>query len=221
VTDPVSGDRTATQRAVLTATLELIDEGGEPAVRVAEVARRAGVTTGAIYSNFESREGLIAAAHIAHMEREVRDDMVTRIAADDRTSGHAEADVEWRAQAMEIFGQPGRVRRRRWAEAALMAHRNDELAEAMIPIAREALEHVVEQIKHAQEMGWVRKDLDPQAMAVFRLGTTLGVGIMAGVYTPFDPDFTDKLIAAWPAIATAFDIQDEDRTGRGDADPAI
>jgi AcrR family transcriptional regulator len=221
VSAPVSDDRSATQRAVLGAALELLEEGGEPAVRVAEVARRAGVTTGAIYSNFESREGLIAAAHIAHMEREVRDDMVTRIAADDRTAGHPDADADWREQALEIFGQPGRVRRRRWAEAALVAHRNEELAEAMIPIAREALEHVVDQIKHAQDMGWIRKDLDPQAMAVFRLGATLGVSILAGVYTPFDPDFTDKLIAAWPAIATAFDLPDEDRPGRGDADPAI
>jgi hypothetical protein len=102
-----------------------------------------------------------------------------------------------------------------------MAHRNDDLAEAMIPIAREAIEHIADQIRHGQEKGWVREDLDPQAMAVFRLGATLGVSIMAGVYTPFDPDFTDKLIAAWPAIATAFDIQDDDRLGHSDADPAI
>jgi AcrR family transcriptional regulator len=221
VTDQVSGDRSATQRAVLAATLELIDEGGEPAVRVAEVARRAGVTTGAIYSNFDSREGLIAAAHVAHMERELRDDMVSRVAADDRTYGHPDADPEWRAHAFEIFSQPGRVRRRRWAEAALMAHRNEELAEAMIPIAREALEHVVEQIRHAQEMGWQRKDLDAEAMAVFSVGATLGVSILAGAYTPSDPEFTDKLIAAWPAIATAFVVDDSDRPGHGDADPAI
>jgi hypothetical protein len=68
-------------------------------------------------------------------------------------------------------------------------------------------------------MGWIRKDLDPQAMAVFRLGATLGVSILAGVYTPFDPDFTEKLIAAWPAIATAFDVEASDRPEESDADP--
>lgn len=221
MTDQVSGDRSATQRAVLAATLELLGEGGEPAVRVAEVARRAGVTTGAIYSNFDSREGLIAAAHVAHMEQELRGFMGMRGRADNRTLGHAEMDPEWLAAAFEILGKDGRVQRRRWAEAALMAHRNDELAEAMMPLATEALEHAVAEIKRAQEMGWQRDDLDARAMAVFIIGSTLGVALLAGVYTPFDPDFTDKLVAAWPAIATAFVVEDEDRPGHGDADPAI
>jgi AcrR family transcriptional regulator len=197
-----------------------MEQGGEPNVRVAEVARRAGVTTGAIYSNFESREGLIAAAHMVLMERALRSHMLIRLLADDRTTGHVDQDFAWREEAVEILGKEGRVRRRRWAEAALTAHRNEALEAAMVPIAREALEHVVAEIRHGQEMGWQRADLDPRAMAVFTVGATLGVAIMAGVYTNEDPDFTDKLLAAWPAIANAFLIDDDKRVGRGDADPA-
>jgi len=54
----------ATRRALLDATLSLLAERGESGIRVTEVARRAGTTTGAIYSHFRDRAELLAAAGV-------------------------------------------------------------------------------------------------------------------------------------------------------------
>ena len=60
-------DPAATKAAILAATLEYLDEVGESGIRVAAVASRAGVTTGAIYGHFNSREGLLAAAQLEYL----------------------------------------------------------------------------------------------------------------------------------------------------------
>jgi AcrR family transcriptional regulator len=49
------------RRALLEASLELIEENGLEALSLREVARRAGVSPGAPYHHFESREALLAA----------------------------------------------------------------------------------------------------------------------------------------------------------------
>ncbi len=58
----VGGKRERTREALITATLELIDEKGLAGASLEAIARRAGMTRGAIYSNFESRAELILAA---------------------------------------------------------------------------------------------------------------------------------------------------------------
>ena len=54
-----SPKRERTRAALIRATLELIDERGLAGVTLDEVAERAGVTKGAIYSNYRSKAGLL------------------------------------------------------------------------------------------------------------------------------------------------------------------
>lgn len=197
-------DRTSTQRAILAATLELMAEGGEPNVRVAEVARRAGVTTGAIYSNFESREGLIAAAHITYMQKVVEELTERRHNATSTGTPDPRFDPQWTEVRRNFFDKESRVEQRRWVEAALMAHRTEAVGTPLLEIAREALDLMAREVAEQQERGWVRSDLDPRAIAVLILGASMGAAVVAGVYTPEDPDFGDKLAAAWPDFTTAF-----------------
>ena len=51
--------RQRTRAALVEATLRIIDEGGIAAVTLGEVARRAGMTKGAIYSNFRGKGELL------------------------------------------------------------------------------------------------------------------------------------------------------------------
>ncbi len=52
----------STRRRLLDAASEVFLEKGYEGTRVAEIARRAGLTTGAIYGNFESKADLLTAA---------------------------------------------------------------------------------------------------------------------------------------------------------------
>jgi AcrR family transcriptional regulator len=52
-----------TRERILAEAIKVIDEHGEPSVRVAKVAKAAGVTQGMVTYHFETRERLIAEAH--------------------------------------------------------------------------------------------------------------------------------------------------------------
>jgi AcrR family transcriptional regulator len=60
VGDPVPND--STRQRLLDAATEVFLEKGYDGTRVAEIARRAGLTTGAIYGNFGSKADLLTAA---------------------------------------------------------------------------------------------------------------------------------------------------------------
>ena len=59
---PMSEKRARTRARLIEKTLELMAEGGLHGVSLDAVARRAGVTKGAIYDNFESKDAMIVAA---------------------------------------------------------------------------------------------------------------------------------------------------------------
>ena len=56
---PASRKRQRTRAALIEATLAIVDERGFAAVSLGEVAARAGVTTGSIYSNFRGKGELL------------------------------------------------------------------------------------------------------------------------------------------------------------------
>ena len=62
----------STRQRLLDAATEVFLEKGFEGTRVAEVARRAGLTTGAIYGNFESKADLLTAALAAGCETQHR-----------------------------------------------------------------------------------------------------------------------------------------------------
>lgn len=59
----------ATRRALLDSGTALFAERGYPAVSVGEIAARAGVTTGALYHQFTSKEGLFRAIYAELVQR--------------------------------------------------------------------------------------------------------------------------------------------------------
>ena len=57
----------ATREAILSAATHMMNEVGPGGLRVAEVARAAGMTTGAIYAHFVDRQDLISAVRAAQV----------------------------------------------------------------------------------------------------------------------------------------------------------
>lgn len=68
---PPTGRRALTREKLLQATLAAMQEGGLHGVSVDGVAKRAGVTKGAVYDNFESKDAMIVAALASLPEEQV------------------------------------------------------------------------------------------------------------------------------------------------------
>jgi AcrR family transcriptional regulator len=62
---PAGGKRERTRAALIEATLQVVEEKGFAAASLDEIAARAGMTKGAIYSNFAGKAGLLMAAMAA------------------------------------------------------------------------------------------------------------------------------------------------------------
>lgn len=72
VTSANGSSTDSTRHRLLNAATEVFLEKGYEGSRVAEIARRAGLTTGAIYGNFESKADLLTAALAAGCETQHR-----------------------------------------------------------------------------------------------------------------------------------------------------
>jgi AcrR family transcriptional regulator len=65
----VTDDRGSTRERVIDVVLELLEEGGESAVRIDDVRDRSGVSIGSIYHHFGDRDGLIVAGQLRRFAR--------------------------------------------------------------------------------------------------------------------------------------------------------
>src|SRR5215510_947986 len=82
--DPVEGTDDPIRAKLIAAAAEVFAERGYDRAGVAEIARRAGVTTGAIYSRYAGKAELLAAA----IERHTTDEL-DALFADHRFEGRA------------------------------------------------------------------------------------------------------------------------------------
>jgi AcrR family transcriptional regulator len=103
-----------TRQALLEAAEELFEARGFSATSIADIAEEAGYTTGALYSNFASKEDL----YLEVLERRVTAEMTAlqqELSAEDTIRGRLEIVGRWYAS---MAGE-GRRRTRAFAEMAL------------------------------------------------------------------------------------------------------
>jgi AcrR family transcriptional regulator len=197
-------DPERTRTAILDATLQALDEHGEVGVRVAKIAEVAGVTTGAVYAHFRSRDGLIAAAQVHYLRQQYvhyMDSFDSVHATDIEAAGLGED--QYMVFIRGLFSPAGQAARLRWAEAIDRALTDEELAEELRPIEFALVDHARVQIEALQEAGYVAPELDARAVAALRVAASVGAALTAPLYAD-DPEFKDKLLAAWPYIVRAF-----------------
>jgi AcrR family transcriptional regulator len=197
-------DPEQTRLDILRATMAAMVKGGDAGVRVAKVARAAGVTTGAIYSRFGSREGLLAAAQTEFMHEMVAQIVSSLGAILDAVEGNPLTSPAYAEVMRAAFTSPQADNALRWAAAAARAQYQPELAAQMLPIERNMLDGVTSIIARGQTEGWIRQDVDPRAVAVIVFGGVIGMSVMTRVYGDI-PDFVDNAVAAWPYVPKAFE----------------
>lgn len=183
--EPAQERAIPTVQAVIDATIQMLEDGGEAAVRLDEVLRVSGISRGSLYHHFGSREGLIEAARLAQFTRSVNEDIeLVRQAILDSPSKDA---LRERLQLItEAVGSIERKHQRLFRISILAsAYGRLTLERALGEEQKLVTDQISDLVSQSQERGWVRTDINPRAVASFIQAYALG-----RVLVDIDPDRT-------------------------------
>lgn len=169
------GQASNTRQRILAAAVDIIESRGEAALRMADVARRANVAIGLVGHYFGGRDGLVAAAQAERFRGSVVDDLarLNELIADRPSIPNVLASL--RSLTRELLG-PNRSRERLARIAALgAAHGRPELHEQLGATAGDMLDIFTTIVSMGQDEGYVRRDLDPRAIATLIQGYAIGL----------------------------------------------
>jgi AcrR family transcriptional regulator len=157
-----------TRTHITCAAAEALADHGYDGVRMQDVARRAGLTTGAIYAHFDGRAELIAAA----VEARASSVLVGELAGayDDRPLPDRLVDL-----ARRMLADPAATAHPLEVEALVAARREPELAARLGARLNTLHERFAERIVAAQHRGELAADIDPRSAAYFLHALLLGI----------------------------------------------
>lgn len=182
------------RRRILDAAIVVIDLDGDSALRMIDVADRAGVAPGLINHHFGSRDGLVAAAQaeryagVVGMELDLFRSIF--IAGDSREATIASLhDVFIAAASRDLAA----VRLSR-ASALGSAHGRPDLEEVLSRTTVELIDRAAEVFALGQETGIIRRDVDPRAAASVVLSLTWGFGVIDFDTRCTSPEETSRVV---------------------------
>ena len=195
-----------TRAVIVEAALAEYIEHGSVGLTIGGVARRAGVTPGALASHFVNREGLVNAAVQAAVERIQADEYNLRNLAALQFSAPA-ADPAEIASFSQFVHKPENARNRRLVlEGMLLSEHSGALRDFMGPSTRGWIEATAQHVKVAQLAGNVRDDLDPYAVALVWLSIRMGLSAMTASLEAADyAPYLESIIAATDVASHSFD----------------
>lgn len=173
VTREMQGEATRTRLVDL--AVAALERGGEQAVKIRDVAGAVGLSVGAVYHHFESREELIVAARLAQFEGALAGGVAAIRGAVEQAS-----TVDELRQAMRQLNRIAHAAdrapfRRLRAEVVGVARHNTGLAAALSEVQQARTAEMVEVVLLARDKGLGNPDLDPVAAATFLQAVTLGM----------------------------------------------
>lgn len=159
-----------TRDKLLAAAVDLFAERGYDRVRVRDIAERAGVTTGAIYSHYPDMATLLADAagravdHAVEAVADVAPGELAKTLTETATSTAVGRRLS-REQALLL-------------EALVAARREPTLQTPLSKVLTERLDVIEQAVVHGQQTGELRADLSPHALAWFLY--LAPIGLLAG-----------------------------------------
>jgi len=180
---------------ILERAIEVIEKGGEAAIRTNTIAGECGVTPPILYRAFGSREGLVVAAQAERYRRSSALAAEYLIARIESASSRAElrANVE---EALGFIFTPERAMGRRLrAEVIGSAVSRPALREALVRIDAEYADRIADAYSTAVDRGWIDGKVDLRAVALWAQGlVTSKVGTEFGQPRP--------LVDEWVRLST-------------------
>ena len=184
--------------ALVDSAAEVFSEMGYEAAAVADIARRAQLTTGAIYNRFSGKAGLMNEVILAKLARDaqiVGSDLVRAIASSSPLSQPALKEL------MSRLNDDSTVNNRGLRLAARDAARHEpEVAAVVGPLQDATLSSMAEFVRNAQGEGLIRSDIDPEVAVWFWSVNPVGAGLVGAAF----PEI--PLQAFGPFYSTAMQI---------------
>ena len=167
-------DRDPVAQRILDATIATIDAQGEVGVRVQDVVRDAGVQIPVLYRHFGNREGLVQAAQLERLRRDLGAEMSAIQATLDGASTAAEFRELMDLVLARIASPERRLPRSRRANVLGSTYGRPELTVAVAAAQQDAIDRIALVMTRPAEQGWLREGLDPQTFATWLAGSAIG-----------------------------------------------
>ena len=163
------------RRHLLAAAMEVVGEAGAAALRMTDVAERAGVSFALIAHHFGNREGLVAAAQAELFRGAIEEDVAaTRAAIAGASDTDGLLDTLHDITEGLISEERAALRLRRIA-ALGTAHGPEASRTTLAHAATDSIDRLAAAIEEGQARGLVRDDLDARALATFSQAYALGL----------------------------------------------
>jgi TetR/AcrR family transcriptional repressor of uid operon len=185
-----SGTEPGTRDRLLQAAAEVFAERGYEGAAVSDIARRAGFTTGAIYSRFRDKAELLLEVVRGALEAE------QSAAVSAASAGiYEELGDRFSTFAAPLLDESGQQDRNLVFEAHAAARRNPDVGAMLSDFQRQQFAALTQLVQDAQDHGEVANGVDPAVVAALFMSIPLGLVMLelTGVELP-GPD-------AWAALA--------------------
>lgn len=183
-----------TINVVIMATVRRLEDGGESAVNIKEIAAETGVSYGAIYHHFNDRDGLIRAAQFERLRQQPGGDIVD---LGDAINSHADL-VDFVSAIKAIassIADPQRAKVRLVRSSVISSSLNNpDLRTALTELESGVMEQIAQLVARAQELGIADPTLDPKAVAVYIEALSYGIVLMEFMEDPPTPDAVAELL---------------------------
>jgi AcrR family transcriptional regulator len=169
---------TSTRERLLAAAIEVFVDQGYEGARLQDIARTAGLTTGAVYANFRDKEELLFAAIGARVGVEMDALLAEAIGRNPRAMLEMLGD-----QLVQPRRQPPLL-----IDAIAAARRDDELATALRERLATREQALVDVVERGKSDGTIDPALDSGAFARFGLTLAMGALVMRTLQVDAPPE---------------------------------
>ena len=191
-----------TEAVILREARKMLEESGESAFRVTELARRCDVAVSLLYHYFRDRDGLLAAARQAQFVARIEEDVarMTRVVTDD----HSLADVL--SMIIDDFCDPRNSERRLLRldrMEVLAATRHDPALRDRLTRAQGDLSRAIcDAVDKAKADGMLDPSVDTKAFSFLLEVIPLGAGLseVYGSHLPDDDKWKELLLRILVAL---------------------
>ena len=162
------------RQRILDLAVAAIDDGGEAAVRVNDLAAEAGVTVPTLYRHFGSRDGLVEAAQTHRFRTTQFIDSSVLASSLAKCKSQDDLRKALRKELLTHFDTDRWELRQVRLNALGAGYARPELAASLALAQKQGAMGITEMLLPFQKMGWIRKDIDLAATVYWFMGQILG-----------------------------------------------
>ena len=163
-----------TRILITSVAAEILKEQGPGEFRVDDVLERTGLTRGAVYHHFDNVDDLVDSALIATYSEGVGATIeFVRVTLASATTFEQFRDGVFQANINYVTNEGLRALRR--LRAHTMANANGRMADQLAVEQQRLTDEYVSVIISAKDKGWVKRNVDPLALAVFIQAYSFGI----------------------------------------------